>query len=258
MQAQLLRDGTIYENGNFSVRYYTEEQFAKYKASANIVGSVYLQPEEVENEQERLLVQTPNNEVFQLRIHPVNPNEKSFGYIYLGQLDFIKIVAGSTKKTKQKKSPVTKQPKQGRSKAPIIVIIVLAVVICVGIGLFLFLPKGGNDEPVNPTPKPEITVLPLSNETTDIPLYVSFNLTKNDSKINLSNPQNNSVDFIYEIYCEDKLVLSTEKIAPGSQNTIDMSQYLESGEYDLLFKIRCFLNDTEVNGTEEPVKVVME
>ena len=68
----------------------------------------------------------------------------------------------------------------------------------------------------------------------------------------------NTVDFVYEIYNGDKKLFATDKIAPGSQNTIDMTNYLQSGEYDLIFKVRCFLGDTEVNGTEEPVKVVMQ
>lgn len=253
IQAQLLRDGNVYENGNFSVRYYTEEQFLKYKTSANIVGSVYLRPEIVENEQERLLVQTPQNEVFQLRINAVNPKEKTFGYIYLGNLDFIKIVEENS--SQNKKLKVVK-PKKG-NKIPMIIVISIALITCIGIGLFLFFPKNEEYNP-EPTQTPEITTLSISNETTDIPLYVSFNLTKSESKINLSNPEGNTVDFVYEIYNEEKLLFSTDKIIPGSQNTVDMSQYLESGEYNLVFKIRCFLGELEVNGTEEPVKVVME
>lgn len=262
MQAQLLQDGTIYENGSFSVRYYTEEQFAKYKASANIVGSVYLIPENVENEQEKLLVQTPTNEVFQLRVHQVNPKEKAFGYIYLGQLDFIKIVGGSPKNIKPSEQPKQKKikpAKQGNSKLLVAIVIVVAIIAIIGIGLLLFLPKG-ETTPNNPEPSatPEVSVPAVSTATTDIPLYVSFNLSKDESKINLSNSEKNTVDFIYEIYNGDKKLFATDKIAPGSQNTIDMTNYLQSGEYDLIFKVRCFLGDTEVNGTEEPVKVVMQ
>ena len=156
----------------------------------------------------------------------------------------------------QKKSKTTKQ---GKSKVPVIIVIVVALIACIGIGLFLFLPKNKENNLDNPNaPTTEQITLPISEATTDIPLYVSFNLTKSENKINLSNPSGNTVDFIYEIYNGNKLLFSTEKIIPGNQQTIDMGKYLESGEYDLMFKVRCFLGDTEVNGTEEPVKVVME
>ena len=266
MQAQLLRDGNIYENGRFSVRQYTEEQFAKYKASANIVGSVYLVPENVENEQERLLVYTQYNEVFQLRIYPLNVREKAFGYIYCGNMDFIKILNGNPSKMKYVKPkeeiqdvpPVKPQkPQKKKSKAPVFVVILVAIIACVGIGLFLFLPKEEEENP-NPIQVPEVNSVPISDATTDIPLYVSFDLTKSESKINLSNPEGNTVDFVYEVYNGEKLLFSTDKIAPGNQKTVDIGGYLETGEHDLLFKIRCFLNGTEVNGTEEPVKVVLQ
>lgn len=255
MQAQLLKDGNIYEKDNFSVRYYTEEQFEKYKSSAKIVGSVKLQPENVEDEKERLIIQTPTGNIFQLKVYPCNDKEKTFGYIYLGNLDFVKIAVNNTnKKVKEIKQ------KNKTNKLPIIMVIVVAVIICIGIGFFLFIPKEENKKPnnISDIPIPETTIQLLSNETTEIPLYVSFNLTKNESKINLSNPENNTVDFKYEIYNNDNLLFTTENIAPGSQSTIDMSKYLQTGEYDLMFKVRCFLNGNEVNGTEEPVKVVIE
>lgn len=260
MQAQLLKDGNLYQDEDFSVRYYNEEQFQKYKASAKILGSVYLKPEEVENEQERLIVQTTEGKVFQLKICPVNEKEQTFGYIYTGNLDFIKIaVQGTSKKEKPKKekTPKQKAPKQKNSKLPVIIVIAVAVMTCIGIGVFLFLPKGNKEPDVNPDVIPEVTILPLSEESTEIPLYMSFDLKKNESLINLSNPVGNTVDFKYEIYNNGTLLFSTENIAPGSQTNMDMGKYLQEGEYDLIFKVRCFLNGEEVNGTEEPVRVVI-
>lgn len=233
--AQLLQDGSIYEKDGIYLRYYTEEQFSKYKATANLLGSINLKPNNLTEETNQLIVQTQTR-VFNFTINPINSKEKTFGYIYVGENNFIKIA-------KPKKTKIS------LIIFPILILTIIAIVI------FFFLNQK-KEEIIDIPTEPE-QILSLSEENTEIPLYVSFNLDKEET-INLSNPISNTVDFKYEIYEDNNLLFSTNYIKPGNVETITMSNYISTGEHNLIFKIRCFLNETEVNGTEEPVIITMK
>ena len=251
MLAQLLKDGTLYEENGLYIKYYTEEQFKKYKESANVIGSVQLIPIDTTDGEETVDIQTQTG-IYHLKLYPNNEKEKTFGYLYIDELNFVRIV--KTKPIKQKKNkPISK-----KSKKPVIIVVSITVIACFILGGILFLPKLlKTEEPITPVEEP-VTELPVSEETTVIPLYENFTLPKNESKINLTNPKENTVDFIYEIYQDEEVIFTTDKIKPGNQYTVDLSNYFEVGEYDLVFKTRCFIEDKEVNGTEESVKVVIE
>lgn len=234
--SQLLKDGSIYDKNGIYIKYYTEKQFEKYKPFATIIGSIKLIPEVLSEENNILIVQTQINS-FQFKINPLNIKDKVFGYIYIGDNNFIKIV------------------KKKNKKIPIIIFSIIAI-LAIGIGSFIFLNKYKKNDIKTPL-EPE-QILSLSNEKTEIPLYESFDLTIDESNIKLSNPKYNSVDFKYEIYNNNSLLFSTDFVKPGEEIPINMSDYLELGEHNLVFKIRCFFNNNEVNGTEELVKVIIK
>lgn len=237
--AQLLKDGSIYEKDGIYIKYYTEKQFSKYKPTANIVGCVKLKNEEFNNNNnnDNILVVKNKTKNFQFKINEINQKDKVFGYIYVGENNFIKIIKPKT------------------IKKFIIILSTIIIALFLIIGCFLLLNK--EKKTLNNLPKEtEDTeeILLLSEENTEIPLYVSFNLDKKET-INLSNPNSNTVDFKYEIYENNNLLFSTNYIKPGDIETITMSDYLNEGEHNVILKIRCFINDVEVNGTEEPVVI---
>lgn len=235
--AQLLKDGSIYKNNNIYIKYYKEEQFSIYKSTANILGCIDLKPEKkIINEQSKediLIVQNEDN-IFQFKIKPLSQKDKVFGYIYVGNNSFIKII-------------------YKRKNILPFIFLFIGMISIIG-GCFFLLNKDNNDKPIvnNPTQQ---EIPNLSEELTEIPLYTSFDLSQNNKKINLSNPINNTVDFKYEIYKENVLIYETSLISPGNQETINLYDLLGEGNYDLKFKIRCYLDGTEVNGTEEPVNI---
>jgi 5-hydroxyisourate hydrolase-like protein (transthyretin family) len=91
----------------------------------------------------------------------------------------------------------------------------------------------------------------------EVPVYVSFELGSQET-INLNNPDSNDVTFKYEVYNGDTMLFSTDTISPGEAETVVLGDYLASGEYELVFNVRCFLNGSEVNGLEEPVTVTIK
>lgn len=234
--AQLLKDGSIYKNNNIYIKYYKEEQFSIYKSTANILGCIDLKPEKKlisELSKEDVLIVQNEDNIFQFKIKPLSQKDKVFGYIYVGNNSFIKII--------YKKKNILP-----------LIILFIGIISIIG-GCFFLLNKNNNKpKPNNPTQQ-EIPT--LSEELTEIPLYTSFDLSQNNKKINLSNPINNTVDFKYEIYKEDTIIYETSLINPGNQETINLYDLLGKGNYNLKFKIRCYLNGIEVNGTEEPVNI---
>lgn len=234
--AQLLKDGSIYNKNGIYFKYYAPEQFEKYKSVANILGTILIQPTTVSNNDNAVIVQTENN-IYQFKINPLNAKiskGKCFGYIYLGDKDFVRIV----------------KPK----KNPTIFFILGFLLITLITGGIIFINELKPEPIIEETP---IIIQDISQEKTEIPVYMFFNLTKKHSEIHLSNPKNNTVDFVYELYYEDKLIYTSDKINPGNYSIVKMNDYLSVGESNVLFKIRCFKEDIEVNGSSENVIITI-
>lgn len=232
--AQRLKDGTIYQKNNIYIKYYTKEQFKKYQASADIIGEIELKHKEKPNTKDLIIVQNENS-ISQFELKKLNPRHKVFGYLYLEENKFVKI-------TKIR-------------KFNLFFLILPIVLIFLLFGCFYF--KNNNNKQKIEDTSQQVEVQPLSNENIRIPLYNSFTLNKENNIIVLSNPKENNVNFKYEIYKDNTLLFKTNEIEPNNNESINLLDYLNDGEYTLNFKIRCFDGTREVNGTNEEVNILI-
>lgn len=248
--AQLLQDGLIYENNEIYIKYYNDKQFNKYRANSTILGEISLENSDPIDDINDFIIVTSKTGEYSFKINPINQKNSTLGYIYVGESKFVKLITPITKKSEKCK----------KSKLPFILIPIILITLGIG-GYFVFnsMQKEKPDGPgtMQPQIEPEIEeILNVSNTETEIPLYVSFNITS-DETINLRNPKSNTVVFKYEIIEDGKKIYTTNDIMPNNVETIKIGDYLSVGEHNVIFKIRCFYNGNEVNGTEEPVNIII-
>ena len=230
--AQRLKDGTIYQKKNIYIKYYTKEQFKKYQASADIIGEIELKNKEKPSTKDLVIVQNENS-FSQFELKQLNPKHKVLGYIYIQDNKFVKI---------------TKIKNFNK-------LFIFVPILILSISLFcLFHFKKDKNVEIESSIE-NIQIENLSEEKIKIPLYESFDLNKENNTIELINPKENNVNFKYEIYKDDELIFETKKIEPNNSESFNVLNYLDNGEYNLYFKIRCFDDNKEVNGTKEPVNI---
>lgn len=230
--ARRLKDGTIYQKKNIYIKYYTKEQFKKYQATADIIGEIELKNKEKLSTKDVVIVQNENS-ISQFELKQLNPKHKVLGYIYIQDNKFVKI-------TKIKNFNI------------LMVLIPILIFFTILFCLFHFKSDKNNDIESSTE---NIKIENLSKEKIKIPLYESFDLNKENNTIELINPKENNVNFKYEIYKDDELIFETKEIEPNGSETFNVLNYLDEGEYTLYFKIKCFDDIEEVNGTNEPVVV---
>jgi hypothetical protein len=256
--ALLLQDGQVYENNGVYFRYYTEEQFAPYKNTAILIGGIELIPRmDLVNENETLYVQTQNG-TYMFKIEPIQPTDKIFGYIYAANNTFVAIVEHQQLEEKPQPQKASKPKKEKKGKGALMFLpIIIVLVVIMGIVWFMFNRITSNTNTSIPVDDEQESVFLLSDALVEVPVYVSFELGSQET-INLNNPDSNDVTFKYEVYNGDTMLFSTDTISPGEAETVVLGDYLASGEYELVFNVRCFLNGSEVNGLEEPVTVTIK
>ena len=78
-----------------------------------------------------------------------------------------------------------------------------------------------------------------------IPSYGNLDISEEYPNVELTNPKENNVNFVYTIYEDDKMLYETKTIKPGEMESIDLMELLGDGEHNLLFKISTYNIETQ-------------
>lgn len=97
-------------------------------------------------------------------------------------------------------------------------------------------------------------------ENTSIPGYANLYVSEEMPNIKLSNPEENTVFFKYEIYENDNMICNTDLIENGKVKEINFKELLPVGEHTLKFVISCYDLETQAvcNGANQTVKINVE
>lgn len=99
-------------------------------------------------------------------------------------------------------------------------------------------------------------------EQTVIPGFVSMTVEKSDPYVQLGNPKQNTVYFVYKIYDtkSNKLVYSTKGIEPGKAVNWDPYNQLKAGEYELQISIEAYDLETmrACNGANQKMTLTIK
>ncbi len=93
----------------------------------------------------------------------------------------------------------------------------------------------------------------------EIPGYANLFISEQEPDIQLINPSNNDVYFVYKITNGDDVVYETKAIEPGKTVDVPLGTILGSGEYQLSFEISCFdvVTQAPCNGAVQTVKLTV-
>ena len=249
-EAQPLSNGTYYKDKKkkYVFYYYSEEQFEDLKEDAVIVGNVNLKKEAKENEDRFRIVKDEENFDFKL----LEPKKKAaFGYIKVGENEYVRIL-------------------KGKGILPILLLLLMIG----GIGTGIWIASDGGK--VNPITSENLTIadgsdwdgkMPsngqetqASSEMTEIPGYADLYVTKEKPKLQLINPTNNTVYFVYTISVGGKEIYKSDAIAPGKVIEWNAAENLSKGEHQATFQISTYDVETQTgcNGATQDVKITVK
>lgn len=97
-------------------------------------------------------------------------------------------------------------------------------------------------------------------ETIDIPGYGNMTLSEKKKEIQLINPEDNSVYFVYTLSEGDTEVYKTDAILPGNSVMADLWSILDAGDHDITIAVSTYDVETEetCNGTAQTVNIMIE
>lgn len=96
---------------------------------------------------------------------------------------------------------------------------------------------------------------------TEILGYGQIKINKDYPNIYLSNSESNGVYLSYEVFCDDKILYTSELISPGKMETFDIYSCLDAGKHKLIYKINSYdLNTHEIywSGIKQEQEVLIE
>lgn len=162
---------------------------------------------------------------------------------------------------KEKTKEVKKQKRKVTRRNIIILILIIIILLLLTfrscskeIDVFL---KGLNGNPVE---------MDLNKESIEIPVITTFNVDGRKTDVTLSNPVENEGKFClqYDLYITDnekeKLVYSSDVLAPLEHETVVLKEKLKKGSYKGKLQVSSFVlnSDTECNGSEIEVNVYVK
>lgn len=78
-----------------------------------------------------------------------------------------------------------------------------------------------------------------------IPSYGNLDISEEYPNVELTNPKENNVNFVYTIYEDDNILYETKTIKPGEMESVDLMELLGEGEHNLSFKISTYNIETQ-------------
>ena len=99
-----------------------------------------------------------------------------------------------------------------------------------------------------------------NTDSIEIPGYANLYVTKSNPNVQLINPTENTVYFVYDIKEGDKVIYSTKALPPDRMVEVPLGELLDVGEHDLTFAISCYdvEDQSGCNGANQSVKVTVE
>lgn len=99
-----------------------------------------------------------------------------------------------------------------------------------------------------------------NSESIEIPGYAELYVSSENPEIQLINPENNTVYFIYTIKENNKIIYETKAIEPNKMISLNLKEILEVGEHNLSFVISTYDIETQApcNGATQDVKVTVK
>ena len=106
---------------------------------------------------------------------------------------------------------------------------------------------------------PEPTYQEAIVETIDIPGYSDLTLDAEKPGINLTNPEGNTVYFVYRISEGENVIYETKAIEPGKMVPVDLLDDLSAGQHDITLEIMTYDVETQstCNGTMQTISVTV-
>ena len=163
---------------------------------------------------------------------------------------------------------------QGKKRAIITTIIIAIIIIII---LLLRSCGTGNSQPSTKEPDYPIgnfevgdkqeTEKPSTTPSGDTPTitfagYGKYNISKDNSKIELSNPEVNFVSMVFTLTDKDSgtIIARTDKVSPGNYVYVDVSSfYTKAGTYTLLIDTSTYDVETgaQMNGMHQEAEVTV-
>lgn len=250
----------LYNNKLVKFEYYSPNFFNKVLKDENtvVVGNVKLNKKYKANDDKAigvLEIDTKKDDYskWYLNIYE-DKDKKCLGYLKVGDNEYIRLL---------------------RSNWLIILIPIISILLILSlIFYFYILPviKPVPEEPVAPLPvdsevsewdgdlsqnqKEQIA----EQENTNIPGYSNLYVSAEMPNIKLSNPEDNTVFFKYEVYENDNKLFETDLIENGKVKEVNFKELLSNGEHTLKFVISCYDIETQAscNGANQTVKILVE
>lgn len=249
---QEMKGAKKYDKNNIAFSYLTPNDFkdVQGKTNAKVIGSVHLK-ETNKNNVDTLIVES-HDCTFNFEVENDTSSSSVIGYVLVFDNTYIAIKKGSI--------------------LPIILISV--AVVCI-IGAILMFTQPQKQIDINPDGVP--TDLQIANgqewdgnlpqngeqttasaESIEIPGYAEMHLSAENKEIQLINPKDNTVYFVYTIKDDDdNVIYESQAIEPNKMISVNLYDLLEVGEHKLFFAISTYDIETKApcNGATQEVAV---
>ena len=146
----------------------------------------------------------------------------------------------------------------------LVILLILITVLAIGSFslLFFFMYQKGNEETKGIDVKPTTTIShEIDDDTPDViyatlPGYsTTYYLNKEKTSVPLLNLSENTINLVYELLYEDKVILTTDELKPGEGLDADLYNYFGSeGSYTIFINVYTKLPD---GADGDPMKFVM-
>lgn len=248
-EAQMIPDAKHYSKEKLEFDYLTRKEFKKLEDS-NVVGRIVLSKFTNDDNASTLVVKS-NDCTYRFALVNVNKSLKYFvlGYIKVGTNTYVEVTKSLT-----------------------FLILSLLLILFIGLAVAYFT---SNDVSLGPDIADGSDWdgnFPLNGDTEEpfvtpdsiiIPGYSDIYISSDKPNVQLINPDNNTVNMVYEILYNDKVIYETDgAITVGkvvNANLFDIFNGKE-GKYDLVFRISTYDVDTNImcNGATQSVVLTIK
>lgn len=240
-------------NKKFGFDYVKPDEFKKLREkneAITVTGYIRLKTIEADEKCDKLINVHDNEEDNYFELHTIE-KEKDIkhcdilGYVSVGDDEYVALT---------------------RSYLPVLILLFLLLGLLFGLLFF-----GGRPEnkPVDNKPSlefeqgediPEPEFHDAIVETIDIPGYSDMTLSDTKPAVNLTNPEGNTVYFVYRLSEGETVIHETKAIEPGKMVQLDLKSLLSVGEHEITFEIMTYdvTTQTTCNGTVQTVSVTIQ
>lgn len=254
---QDMKGAKKYDKNDIAFSYLTPNDFedVQGKTNAKVIGSVHLK--ETNKNNVDVLVIESHNRTFNFEVEEDTNSSGVMGYVLVFDNTYIAV----------------------KKNSPIMFLLIAIAIICILGGCFMFF-KPKIQELININPNQIPTDLQIANgqewdgnlpqngeqteansESIEIPGYAEMHLSEENQEIQLINPKDNTVYFVYTLKDDkDNVIYESQAIEPNKMISVNLYELLEAGEYKLFFAISTYDIETKApcNGATQEVAVFVK